>query len=578
MKHIKGMYMRLKLFRLLRSEGILLKGETLGHKYFEQGFGRALDDYLIKTGRCTEKELGLILQKHFNLPYINLSEVRADDRILELFDRQALKQLSVLPLRVLSDGSLQAVMSDPCDEAVMSYLRSEYSYKITPAVSTAGEIDRCIDEQYSSLSIDNDNIDNKADLDGEEDNADMKNVVFDNRQDAGQICEENIKNIPLVNLIEMIIKEAILKRADDIHIEPFKNCSKIRLRIDGTLRHMLTLTIKSHAEIISRIKILAGMDIAEKRIPQDGHMNIAVKNCEYDVRISTFPTIYGEKAVARILNKNTLKMHRREIGFNERNNVIVDDILSKRCGMVLLTGPTGCGKSTTLYSFLSEINKDDINTVTIEDPVEYMIDGINQSQVNLKINFTFAAALRAVLRQDPDVIMIGEIRDEETAKIATRAAITGHLVFSTLHTNDAPGAITRLINMGVNRYLVADALVAVISQRLVKRLCPDCKEKTIPSYREAAILGFDTAADDPPLIYRPKGCKKCDGTGYYGRIAVHEIMYVSEKIKNVIASGDVGSGKIREIALSDGMASLSEVCREYVLSGITDISEMKKLL
>lgn len=386
---------------------------------------------------------------------------------------------------------------------------------------------------------------------------------------------EDIKNSPIVKLVDSMIREAIEKRADDIHIEPFKNEVRIRYRIDGDLREAMILPAASHAELVSRIKILAEMDIAEKRSPKDGHMNALVGDTEYDIRISTFPTVYGEKVVARILNKNTLKLHRNEIGFNKKNNAIVDKILSKRHGIVLLTGPTGCGKSTTLYSFLSEINRDNINTVTVEDPVEYIIEGINQAQVNPKIDFTFASALRAILRQDPDVIMIGEIRDEETAQIAARAAITGHMVFSTLHTNDAPGAVTRLIDMGVNRYLVADALVSVISQRLVKRLCPECKERVPLDGRDAELLGVNSAEDR--YIYRPKGCEHCGNTGYYGRIAVHEIMYIDEEIRNAIAQGQ-SSTELRQLALKRGMTSLAQVCGEYVLDGITDISEMLKLV
>ncbi len=396
------------------------------------------------------------------------------------------------------------------------------------------------------------------------------------KKDAASASDNEIYNSPIVRIVDDIISEAIKQRADDIHIEPSKNAVIVRYRIDGDLREARFLPPSTHAELVSRIKIMSQMDIAEKRIPQDGHMNAGVGETEYDIRISTFPTVHGEKIVARILNKNTLKMHRNEIGFNKKNNAIVDKILSAHNGMVLLTGPTGCGKSTTLYSFLSEINRSSINTVTVEDPVEYIIEGINQAQINPKIDFTFATALRAILRQDPNVIMIGEIRDEETATMAARAAITGHLVFSTLHTNDAPGAITRLLDMGVKPYLVADSLISVISQRLVKRLCPKCKERVQIGEREAAALGIDSADNLSRIIYKPKGCEYCDNSGYYGRIAVHEIMYLDEDIRKAIVGGK-RSAEIREIAVNNGMTELTKVCREYVLEGITDISEMYSL-
>jgi len=330
--------------------------------------------------------------------------------------------------------------------------------------------------------------------------------------------------------------------------------------------------LESYPAIAARIKIVSGMSISERRLPQDGRINLVINGTEYDFRVSSFPTVYGEKIVIRILDKSAFSFSRTKLGFTDEGNAVIDKILAHPHGIVLLSGPTGCGKSTTLYSFLRELNKPNVNIITVEDPVEYTLDGINQSQVNTKANLTFATALRSILRQDPDIIMIGEIRDEETAQIAIRAAITGHLVFSTIHTNDAPGALTRLVDMGVTNYLVADALVGVISQRLVKRLCPACKKKRRTNAREMVILGLDK----PVSIYRPQGCQFCNQTGYRGRTAVHEIMYLNDKIRDAIVKG-MSAEEIREVAKKNGMISLWDVGKTYVLQGITSIEELMGL-
>jgi len=307
-------------------------------------------------------------------------------------------------------------------------------------------------------------------------------------------------------------------------------------------------------------------------VPQDGRINLTVGGREYDFRVSTLPTVFGEKFVIRVLDKSSFQFTRDDLGFTDKDNAIVDKILARPYGIVLLTGPTGCGKSTTLYSFLKELNDPKVNIVTVEDPVEFTMNGINQTQVNVKANMTFATALRSILRQDPDVIMIGEIRDEETAEIAVRSAITGHMVFSTLHTNDAPGAILRLQDMGVDNYLVVDALVGVIAQRLVKRLCPACKQIGRATARELEILGLD----EPVTIARPKGCQFCNHTGYKGRTAVHEVMYMNDKMKSVVMN-EKNLDVIRREAIENGMTPLWNACRDLVLNGTTSLQELMSL-
>ena len=317
---------------------------------------------------------------------------------------------------------------------------------------------------------------------------------------------------------------------------------------------------------------MSGLNIAERRVPQDGRINMLIGGNEYDFRVSTLPTVFGEKFVIRVLDKTSFQFTRADLGFSPEENKIVDKMLARPHGIILLTGPTGCGKSTTLYSFLKEVNRSDVNIVTVEDPVEYSMVGINQTQVNAKANMTFAAALRSILRQDPDIIMIGEIRDEETAEIAVRSAITGHIVFSTLHTNDAPGAIIRLEDMNVKDYLVADALVGVIAQRLVKKLCPACKKKGRTNAREMEILGIT----EPISISRPQGCQFCNNTGYKGRVAVHELMYMNDKMRNAVMA-EKNLESLRQLAIENGMTPLYDCCRELVCKGITSIPELMNL-
>ena len=342
--------------------------------------------------------------------------------------------------------------------------------------------------------------------------------------------------------------------------------------MDGELIEAMLLNSSVHVSLITRLKILSGIDIGERRVPQDGRFSADVDGKAVNLRVSTLPTVYGEKFVIRILDKTSFNFTRTELGFTNEENVVIDKILAHSYGIVLLTGPTGCGKSTTLYSFLKEINKPTVNVITIEDPVEYTMHGVNQVQVNAKANLTFASTLRSILRQDPDIIMVGEIRDEDTAEIAVRAAITGHLVFSTLHTNDAPGAIIRLEDMKVTDYLVADALVGVIAQRLVKRLCPACKKRGKTNETEMKILGIE----EPVSVFRPQGCQFCAGTGYKGRVAVHEIMYMSERLRSAVTAGKPLE-QLRKISEEEGMVGLWDSCKKLVLKGVTDIAELMGL-
>ena len=378
---------------------------------------------------------------------------------------------------------------------------------------------------------------------------------------------------PVIKLCDSILIDAVTRGASDIHIEPFAKEVFVRFRIDGKLQKVEILNPQIYPAILARYKIMSELNIAERRVPQDGKINLDIQGNAYDFRVSTVPTIHGEKIVIRIYSRSFSSSDISQLGFSDKQKSLIMDMITRPHGIILLTGPTGSGKSTTLYTFLRYLAKEDTNIMTVEDPVENEIVGINQVQVNPKANLTFAAALRSFLRQDPNIIMIGEIRDEETAQIATRAAITGHLVLSSIHTNDAAGVITRLINMGIPKYLVADALLGAISQRLVRKLCPKCKVAKITNPTEMNILNLQ----EPAEIYEAQGCLYCNNTGYLGRIGVFEIMIITDEIKNIIMSDDFTSEKVSEI-IEDQMSTILSHTKQRVLDGITSLEEYDQLV
>ena len=488
-----------------------------------------------------------------------------DKALFDLFTYDFMKKHKIIPVSYDENGVLIVATAKPLSCHTRSALSVQISAKIDYILVPAVQIDRYVDSVSAVVST----ASALEDLNSEQSE---QLAVAQPGENVAIVQEDDVINNPAVRLVDSIIKEAIPYRASDIHIEPFAKNVRVRYRIDGDLQHRAEFPIEAYSAICARLKILAGLNIAERRIPQDGRINMMIGGKEYDFRVSSLPTVFGEKFVIRILDKTSFQFTRADLGFTDEENAVVDKMLARPHGIILLTGPTGCGKSTTLYSFLKEVNDSKVNIVTVEDPVEYTMPGINQTQVNTKANMTFAVALRSILRQDPDVIMIGEIRDEETAEIAVRSAITGHLVFSTLHTNDAPGAIIRLADLGVKNYLVADALVGVIAQRLVKRLCPVCKKKARTTAKEMEILGIT----EPTTIARPQGCQFCHNTGYKGRTAVHEIMYMNDNIKSAMMSGR-DPEKIRRLCVENGMTTLWDSCRSLVLGGITGIRELMTL-
>jgi len=520
-----------------------------------------LAEFLIEKNYCDLPTYNSVVGEFLNMPFVDMGMLDVDKELLEKFSLSFLKKHKIVPICVDKNEVMLVAVGKPLDVMSKSIISTFYNGNVDYVYVPQNQIDTFIDSIVAVKSTAN----ALSDLEIE------KNKKLDKQEiEEGKQSNKNtdVINAPAVRLIDSFIKEAIPFRASDIHVEPYENEVKVRYRIDGDLTDRITFPIESYPAVCARLKIISGMNIAERRIPQDGRINMTVSGSEYDFRVSTLPTVYGEKFVIRILDKSSFDFSRKDLGFTMEENLLIDKILAHPHGLILLTGPTGCGKSTTLYSFLKEVNKSRVNIVTVEDPVEYTMKGINQTQVNKKANMTFATALRSILRQDPDVIMIGEIRDEETAQIGIRAAITGHMVFSTLHTNDAPGAVTRLIDMGVSSYLVGDSIIGVISQRLVKKLCPMCKKKSKTTEKEMQVLGLET----PATICRPNGCQFCNGSGYKGRMAVHEIMYVNEKLRNLI-NQKTSVEEIRKVAEQNGMVSLTDSCRDAVLKGNTSIAE-----
>ena len=496
----------------------------------------------------------------------DLVESMPDSRIIA-FTAHATKlytDIEYRPTDILLFGPEPGNIPDPMDIMAMDDIGLVTNLQVEPMLASEEGIRNAIDKYYGSA---------QAMEAAEAYRQEQQNVLGGGDEEEGN---EEIDNSPIVLLVKQIIEGGVRQRASDIHIEALENSVRVRYRIDGALKQVMSYDLSILAGITARIKIIGGMDIAEKRKPQDGRITIMVDRREFDVRVSILPTVFGEKTVMRLTSKDGLTKPKSALGFDAEQEKVFDNILSNPHGIILVTGPTGSGKSTTLYTSLSELNTEDVNIITVEDPVEANINGINQVQVNNKADMTFAAALRSILRQDPDIIMIGEIRDGETAGIAVQAAITGHLVVSTLHTNSAASTITRLIDMGIESYIAGDAVVGVIAQRLVRRLCTTCKQPRLVEDDERVQLGVPADEEDV-IIYEPQGCPLCNDTGYSGRIGVYEMMPVSRELQAVIASGATAD-VIEKQALKEGMLTLKMGAAKHVLDGITSIAEMNKIV
>lgn len=554
---------KLRLGDVLVNSGIITAEDLQRGLELQKGSGRKLGETLVDAGITTEENIARALSSQLGYEMVDLQDITIDEEILNLIPVNILKKHSMLPFEYSASGMnvLRVAMADPMNMAAMDDINIITNLQVEPVVATSQDIMLALDRYFGQAEV------NSA----LEEYVKEKTSQMAEQEDA---FSEDINNSPIVQLVKTMIEQAVRQRSSDIHIEPMEKQVRVRYRIDGALYEKATYNISLLPAMVARIKIIGGMDISEKRKPQDGRITQIVDRKEYDIRVSILPTVYGEKIVMRLTSKNALNREKSQLGFKPHDLKKFDHILQNPHGILLVTGPTGSGKSTTLYTALSELNKEDVNIITVEDPVEANIDGINQVQVNNKANLTFASALRSILRQDPDIIMIGEIRDHETAAIAVQASITGHLVVSTLHTNSAASTITRLVDMGIEPYLIADSTVGVIAQRLVRRLCPECKRAKKATPEELEMLMRKT--DEDITIYEPCGCPKCDGTGFRGRIGVYEIMEITQPLKHIISkNGDVE--EIKKQALADGMHTLRMSATIHVLEGTTSVPEMMRV-
>jgi type IV pilus assembly protein PilB len=551
---------RRKLLGEVLVEAGLITREQLGEamelqKQSKERLGRVL----LAMGIGTEKDIAVAISRQLGMEFVDLDDVVPDEQVLLLLPEHLARRYQILPLGV-ADGKLRVGMVDPLDVLALDDVRRQIKQEIVPVVIAHDGFQRVLN-QYPALD---DSL-----------RAMIQEIKTDQSEEMGlDGLRKLVDEAPVVRLVNMIILQAVRQRASDIHIEAQETRVRVRFRIDGALYVVMTPPRHIHAAIISRIKIMADMDIAERRLPQDGRIELKVEGRDIDLRVSTIPTVFGEKVVMRILDKSQTLVGIEKIGLLAENRLRFESMLAKPYGIVLLTGPTGSGKTTTLYTMLNKLNSTDTNIVTVEDPVEYQLAGINQVQVNPKAGLSFANGLRAFLRQDPDIIMVGEIRDEETARIAIHAALTGHLVLSTLHTNDAPGAVTRLVDMGIEPFLVASSLIGVIAQRLIRLLCERCKETYTPPAEVLQRLGASMLAGDGQVpIFRPVGCEHCNKIGYKGRSGIFEIMVVDDAIRAFITRR-ASITEIREQAVKGGMWSLAEDGLEKVILGVTSPEEV----
>ena len=518
------------------------------------------EDILIKENYLKEEELIEILHLIYNIPKINLEDIKIDYNLLKLFSEEFLRKNIIIPLQTI-DNTIEIAMTDPTEIVLIDDIEKMTGLKVKVLLSTSNKILKVINQIYDN-------------------NYDYKEKIFSEINENTKLIRETdeinevVQKAPIVKLANMVLREAVINKASDIHIEPEENKVRIRFRIDGILTTKMVLPYQSINSLISRIKIIADLDITENRLPQDGRIEKEIDGEKIDMRVSTIPTIYGEKAVIRLLKKENSLINIKKIGFSKENLCKFNKLIKKQKGVILLTGPTGSGKSTTLFSALNKLKDDSKNIITIEDPVEYRIPGINQIQLNKKINFDFPNALKSILRQDPDIIMVGEITAKKTASIAITAALTRHLVLTTLHTNDAVSSIIRLIDMGIPSYLVAAAVKGVVAQRLVRRICDNCKQKYFLSKEDQITYSY---LKDINKVYKGKKCEKCHKTGYRGRIAIHEILVIDSQIQKMIGN-NVHERKIREYLEDKNMNFLIEDGFEKVKRGITTIEEIIRVL
>jgi type IV pilus assembly protein PilB len=570
-----GQQMVRRLGDLLVAEGLITDVQLRQALSDQKGKTDKLGTVLVGLGFITEEQLIGFLSRQYGIPSITLSTLDIDAETLRLVPSHIAKKYEVLPVKRIG-GTLTLAMSDPTNVFALDDVAFMTNLQILPVVAPQAAIRRALEKNYETGQ-------GGASMNEmmEEITGDPANMEVLGDEGAGQTVDvfelkESADEAPVVKLVNMVLADAIRKGASDLHWEPYEKTFRVRFRIDGVLHEMLSPPKRLEPAIISRLKIMSALDISERRLPQDGRIKLRYGTREIDFRVSILPTIFGEKAVLRILDKDSLQLDLTKLGFDSWSYDKFNTAIHQPYGMVLITGPTGSGKTTTLYSAISTINAPEHNIMTAEDPVEYNLKGVNQVQVSEGIGRTFAAVLRSFLRQDPDVILVGETRDLETAQISIRAALTGHLVFTTLHTNDCPSTVARLVDMGVQPFLLSSALLLILAQRLGRRICKDCRAPIQGHEDDLVPYGHVPEGRGKVTFFKGKGCQTCNFTGMKGRVAIYEVMAVTEELRNVILKGGT-TAEIREMAQSQGMKTLRQAGLIKVLEGTTTVEEVLRV-
>ena len=549
---------RKRLGELLMESGKINEEQLERALASQKKSGDRLGKVVVSLGFITEMDLLRLLETHLEIPLVDLSTSVPEREATQMIPGSLAERHQLIPLRKRGNKLIVA-MSDPTNFFAIDDVRMVTNSEIEPVIASEGDIQRAISTAYGVAEM-----------------VEKAVTQLQKEELSGLMELETADDAPIISIVNSLISQAIKATASDIHLEPMEKVMRVRFRVDGVLREVVQFPKHAQAALISRIKIMSEMDIAEKRSPQDGRIRVQEAGRAVDLRVSTLPTIYGEKIVMRILDQKAVILDIGALGYTEANLQKYRKMFHQSYGMVLVTGPTGSGKTTTLYSTLMELNTPAKNIITVEDPVEYRLPGINQVQVNPKAGLMFASGLRSILRQDPNIIMVGEIRDQETAEIAIRAALTGHLVLSTLHTNDAAGAVTRLIDMGIEPFLVASSVLGVIAQRLVRRICPDCIETYMPESNSPECMFVSEGVEQCLPLFRGKGCLRCGNTGYRGRIAIHEVLPMSSEIRDMVTRRTSTDEMARQ-AQKDGMRTMQQDGIEKALAGKTTVQEVMRV-